>query len=62
MGPLHGFAMCDEFVKWLFRCSTLALDYFCILVSRIFQTMKAIWHSGELWDVCRIIVLRILNS
>lgn len=62
MGPLHGFAMCDEFVKWLFRCSTLASDYFCILVSRIFQTMKAIWHSGESRDIRRINVLRILNS
>lgn len=47
MGPLRGFAVCDEFTKRLFRCSTLALDYFCILVSRIFQTMKAIWHSAD---------------
>lgn len=62
MGPLRGFAVCDEFIKRLFRCSTLALDYFCILVSRIFQTMKAIWHSGGLRDVCRISVLRILIS
>lgn len=47
MGPLRGFAVCDEFVKRLFRCSILALDYFCILVSQIFQIMKAIWHSAD---------------
>ena len=28
MGPRRGFAVCDEFIKRLFRCSTLALDYF----------------------------------
>lgn len=47
MGTLRGFAACDEFVKWLFRCSTLALDYFCILVSRVFQAMRAIWYSAD---------------
>ena len=62
MGTLCGLAVCGECVKWLFRCSTLASDYFCTLVSRIFQTMKAIWHSGESRDIRRIIVLRILNS
>ena len=62
MGTLRGFAVCDEFVKRLFCCSILAHDYFCILVSRIFQTMKAIWHSGESRDIRRINVLRILNS
>lgn len=62
MGPLRGFAVCDEFVKWLFRCSILAHDCFCILVSRIFQTMKAIWHSGESRDIRRIKVLRVLIS
>lgn len=62
MGTLCRLAVCDECVKRLFRCSTLAPDYFCILVSRIFQTMKAIWHSGEPWDIRRINVLRILNS
>ena len=62
MGPLRGFAVCDEFVKRLFCCSILAHDCFCILVSRIFQTMKAIWHNGESRDIRRINVLRILNS
>lgn len=47
MGTLCGLAVCDERVKRLFRCSTLALDYFCILVSRVFQAMKAIWHSAD---------------
>lgn len=62
MGPLRGLAVCDEFVKRLFCCSILAHDCFFILVLRIFQTMKAIWHSGESRDIRRIIVLRILNS
>mgnify|MGYP006913769276 CR=1 FL=1 len=62
MGPLRGFAVCDEFVKRLFCCSILAHDCLCILVLRIFQTMKAIWHSGESRDIRRINVLRILNS
>lgn len=62
MGTLCGLAVCDEFVKQLFRCSILAHDCFCILVSRVFQTMKAIRHSGESRDIRRINVLRILNS
>ena len=62
MGPLREFAVCDEFDKRLFRCPISAPDYFYILASRIFQTMKAIWHSGESRDVCRINMLRILNS
>lgn len=62
MGTLCGLAVCDEFVKQLFRRSILAHDCFCILVSRVFQTMRAIWHSGESRDIRRINVLRILNS
>ena len=27
MGPLRGFAVCDEFVKRLFCCSILALGF-----------------------------------
>ena len=46
-GPLCGFAVCEEFDKRFFRGPILAHDCFCILVSRIFQTMKAIWHSAD---------------
>ena len=62
MGTLCRFAAYNEFVKRLFYCSILAHDCFCILVLRIFQTMKAIRHSGESRDIRRINVLRILNS